>query len=509
MPKNATLKDPVVEIQNDNVVQRAVLFIHGIGEQRRFEQMVDFVNGLLEKGVPAPYLREGAGLTGDLKKIFQDPSGKSREMFQDEPVEIGKDLKLGVETYKDEGHFDARITLSLPPKPAEDNVPERDKTVKVDIYEVYWAPITAGKTNFMRMLMWIMSTMPLLFRGAPALKDPKVKWNNYLIEILRFILVFIAAVIVLGLGYLLCENLLEKILSFQIDFWINYDIYRFLATVIGFLLSCVVVYDLVGFTLGGNISRLISIICVNIFFIYVLLLIGYSGLIPVLLIYILFLFLVLILKKFLVGFLGDVAIYVSDFEVREDINVRREIIKKTLRQLGYLVRRKKLLKNGEDSEEFFYDDIVIVAHSLGSAVAYDALNRALFHDGEKHNGTEDARKRIKQLYTVGSPLEKIWYYWRDRSHISDPIYQGILADLKGIVDKNNENSQFHHVSWDNIWCFTDVVSSSLHRYGEVVNHHDWPTLLKQPPLLNHLNYWKSASVMKMIGDRVFHIKPHG
>jgi hypothetical protein len=264
------------------------------------------------------------------------------------------------------------------------------------------------------------------------------------------------------------------------------------------------------------LDRGIKIFATVVIFLVWLFISGFEGLLIVLIVFDVILLIALLLQKYLVGYLGDVAIYVSDNEVRKDYQVRREIIRKTLDKINYLLSIKKdkppsvkaaISDETDRDERGPYEDIVIVSHSLGSVIAYDALNKALFND--KTWKSEDARKRIKHLFTVGSPLEKIWFYFRDQSNRGNAIYQGILCDLKGSKDLlKDATSQFAELQWTNIWTLTDVISSALHRYGDGVDNQHDRNHNKRFPFLNHLNYWSSPFTMKLIGDWIFSPKKH-
>lgn len=76
----------------------------------------------------------------------------------------------------------------------------------------------------------------------------------------------------------------------------------------------------------------------------------------------------------------------------------------------------------------FYDQLVkadtdgcaaihVVAHSLGTVVAYHALtglrfDRAMRTDAE---AIRSAMSKVRRLYTIGSPLEKIRFFWPVRA----------------------------------------------------------------------------------------------
>jgi hypothetical protein len=102
------------------------------------------------------------------------------------------------------------------------------------------------------------------------------------------------------------------------------------------------------------------------------------------------------------------------------------------------------------------DSIHIVAHSLGTVVTYHALSGLRFAEAPRGDEQEirAALARVKRLYTIGSPLEKIRFFW-PRLATATPF-----ATLK--------------LTWDNFVSWFDPVAGQLHhfdRWGAVRNHH--------------------------------------
>jgi hypothetical protein len=98
-----------------------------------------------------------------------------------------------------------------------------------------------------------------------------------------------------------------------------------------------------------------------------------------------------------------------------------------------------------------------VAHSLGTVIMYHAL-RGLGFDSSGSADAEAVRTasaKVQHLYTIGSPLEKIRFFW-PRLTTSEK-----LAGQRPI-------------EWDNFVSWFDPVAGVLRRFGEwggVRNHH--------------------------------------
>jgi hypothetical protein len=368
-----------------------------------------------------------------------------------------------------------------------------------------------------------MSTVPKLFRNVSPLRlPPSERVGKIKLEFYRFLLVFVVTVLVLGLIYMLGSWIIvngrlfiENTLPLK-HMWTR----SFFALVPGLLLACVVAYDVVGMNILRNPRRTYIILAIILIYIVIVNVASLGRVMKLLSLFTVILTVILFLQKYIVGYLGDVAVYVNTSEVRKEFSIRKAIIEKMIDHLNFLLginlntkkfnREPRRTKNdeGDIKPERDYDDIVIVAHSLGSVIAYDALNRVLYPNGSEE--AQVAKEKIRHLFTVGSPLEKIWYYFRDHSHPDDPVYQGIIGELKGVKKKGpDEKSQLDNCAWTNIWAFTDVISSRLDRYGDgVENKHDHETNHKLW-ILNHLKYWYSSMAMKHIGNRIFSEEKHG
>lgn len=95
------------------------------------------------------------------------------------------------------------------------------------------------------------------------------------------------------------------------------------------------------------------------------------------------------------------------------------------------------------------DNIQVVAHSLGTVVSFHALSGLLFdwENQQKQSEIKIARSKIKHLYTIGSPLEKIRFFWP-----LAVIKESPLGEMR--------------IKWDNFVSFFDPVAGVLKRYGQ-------------------------------------------
>ena len=163
-----------------------------------------------------------------------------------------------------------------------------------------------------------------------------------------------------------------------------------------------------------------------------------------------------IIDRLLDEYVGDVVNYVNSaggafYRETQDPPVSEHL----KRIYGSIVARfhAQLLRAQADGCEAIH----VVAHSLGTVVMYHAL-RGL---GFERSGRADAQAvraasaKVQHLYTIGSPLEKIRFFW-PRLTTSENF-----AGKRPIV-------------WDNFVSWFDPVAGVLRRYGEwgaVRNHH--------------------------------------
>jgi hypothetical protein len=121
---------------------------------------------------------------------------------------------------------------------------------------------------------------------------------------------------------------------------------------------------------------------------------------------------------------------------------------------GQIVQRfyDQLVKAAADG----CDAIHVVAHSLGTVVAYHALTGLRFDAATRTDADaiRSAMVKVRRLYTIGSPLEKIRFFWPRLIPASAAF--GTPA-----------------FEWDNFVSWFDPVAGTLKRFddwGKVANH---------------------------------------
>ncbi|MFQ5792515.1 MAG: hypothetical protein ACE5JI_18750, partial [Acidobacteriota bacterium] len=124
-------------------------------------------------------------------------------------------------------------------------------------------------------------------------------------------------------------------------------------------------------------------------------------------------------SKFIVNLLGDVVIYTTADVRSRNYEIRQKVLRGAVEELRLLL------------ENDYYEQIIVVGHSLGSVIAYDALNR-ITHDMSAEGGiSPELAPKIAGLVTFGSPLDKIAFFFREHTADEEYVRRQILAHFHG------------------------------------------------------------------------------
>lgn len=180
------------------------------------------------------------------------------------------------------------------------------------------------------------------------------------------------------------------------------------------------------------------------------------------------------IRGVLVQYVGDVAIYVSHHMV-STFDEARDAIKALTRRVLCAV-----------CEHGGYERVVLVGHSLGSVVAYDALNGAMLaEDVAVAVGTPRFHvQRIPRLITFGSPLDKTAFIFRSASESDASIREGLAATVQPLL-VHAPSADFR---WINLHSHNDVISGRLDFYPDVQNDADPQADI---PIWAHTQFWSN------------------
>jgi hypothetical protein len=184
------------------------------------------------------------------------------------------------------------------------------------------------------------------------------------------------------------------------------------------------------------------------------------------------------LQTTLDGTVADVFNYVNSAAGVEDAPVPDAAGNIHARFAGVL--RRAILEGG-------CSEIQILAHSLGSLIAYRALT---VHAQDTRDilafPTQDAAPasaRLTRIYTLGSPLEKIRFFWPKLV----PFYEGQLRTVAG-------------AAWDNFISRFDPIAGVLQKrklFPDIENHR----LKGTGGLVTaHTGYWSDLDFLKILGE---------
>ena len=229
--------------------------------------------------------------------------------------------------------------------------------------------------------------------------------------------------------------------------------------------------------------------------------------------------LVWLVRKVLVDYVGDIAIYVSTDEKSKGFVARSQILKQATDSLiGILM---------DDDKQF--DQVIVAGHSLGSVIAYDTINRLFGQTWAWDNKAEELPpapseqlKKLKGLITFGSPLDKIYYFFRQEVNEDQAVRAQIISFLHPFrrarsgrdygnylftypqgqaLDKAKwpyAFPDFGNFRWLNVWSSADPVSGYLNFYDVEDQLHRWYPV----PLLAHLAYWRDPEFYRYFAEHL-------
>ena len=127
------------------------------------------------------------------------------------------------------------------------------------------------------------------------------------------------------------------------------------------------------------------------------------------------------------------------------------------------------------------DELQIIAHSLGTVIAYHGLTRYPSSNMKK------AGTPITRLYTIGSPLEKFLFIWTG-------LLRPAIARPEITVD-GRTFATAETIQWNNYYSPLDVVSGRLRRFKEWGNVRNRRLLGLGGLVGAHVNYYRHPVVI--------------
>lgn len=165
-------------------------------------------------------------------------------------------------------------------------------------------------------------------------------------------------------------------------------------------------------------------------------------------------------KTSIVRVLGDIEIYVEDIDTARKI---KDVVGRLLRE-----------SFGKADE-----DICFVGHSLGSVIIYETLCD-LAEEGAELT-------KVKMIVTVGSPLNRVRYFWGQRRRFNRELPR--------------------HIRWYNYYSVGDFIGSYLTQFPERdIKNIRVANTVSPLPLWAHVKYWQNKFLMKDMWSRVVDVE---
>jgi len=201
-----------------------------------------------------------------------------------------------------------------------------------------------------------------------------------------------------------------------------------------------------------------------------------------------------VLEGPLVDTFGDVALYSSSDKKSKYFEVRKKILNGAVEKLKFLLQSD------------MYENVILVGHSLGTVIAYDALAR-INKEMNIDVGLRKKATKIDGFVTFGSPLDKIAFFFADKiNQENQPMRYAITSQLHGFKKVNIDTEElengvedyFEHVKWLNFWSKMDPVSGHLDVYRDLKNIEMDFSKMTTNPIKTHSLYWESEDMYKHI-----------
>ena len=234
-------------------------------------------------------------------------------------------------------------------------------------------------------------------------------------------------------------------------------------------------------------------------------------------------------KRIAVGYLGDIAVYVTTDPKSRNFETKNAILKQSRTALDTLLTDK--------TRQF--DQVILCGHSLGSVIAYDTLNQVLSGvwatpdptaaTGGVQTITRTDLEKLRGLVTFGSPLDKVYYFYREHVASHQAVRAQILSFLYSLFrgrsgrdygaftftyptppkigqKPSDEPFAFPQLGddfhWVNVWSPMDPVSGPL-RFYRLDDQDRYRRLGRRYWFwgIAHLAYWGDPKFYEIIADR--------
>lgn len=207
------------------------------------------------------------------------------------------------------------------------------------------------------------------------------------------------------------------------------------------------------------------------------------------------------ITSFLSNYLGDVQLWTTYEETDEKYVKRREILDRGFQLLMHVLK------------DDYCKRVVVIAHSLGTSIALDSLLEAARYNRARNIGHEMKGplplEKIEHFITMGSPIDKVHYFFESylgKYHRYIRVVDEMRGDIGTVPFANNRKP---HVHWINFWDQGDIISGPIESQTnkgmpdlQVDNVHANSYLFPSPGA-SHSGYFKSRFVIGHIFSAIF------
>jgi hypothetical protein len=202
------------------------------------------------------------------------------------------------------------------------------------------------------------------------------------------------------------------------------------------------------------------------------------------------------ISRFLTDYLGDVEAWATYEETDIKYVARNKVLDQSLEVLAHVLCDPAC------------ERVTVVAHSLGTSVAHDALlaltrrNRA-YRPEDPIAGPVPMHK-IEHFVTMGSPIDKIEYFFESYSSPSHR-YKRVIEALRGDIGSPPfMRNRRPHIHWINFWDQGDAISGALHSPASAAGFHQRVDNVHvanfgfPDPSASHSGYFENRTVIETL-----------
>jgi hypothetical protein len=200
---------------------------------------------------------------------------------------------------------------------------------------------------------------------------------------------------------------------------------------------------------------------------------------------------------FLREYMGDVQLWATYQETEEKNAKRREILQISVDTLRHVLLDQQCTR------------IVVIAHSLGTTVAHDTLLQLGRYNRARPEKDRLPLDKLDQFVTLASPIDKIHYFFESEPgnyHRYNRVKEEVRGDISGAPFTVKGKPRMH---WINFWDQADIIGGSLEspnalgRQSISVDNIEVANFRFPEPASSHSAYFQHPGVVGRLFDILF------